>query len=336
MIYKLANMRIEISFLESFELGLTASDDVVFIVDMNVANLHKQLLEDVLMNKPVFLFNATEANKNLEHLHKIYNFFLNNNVKRSTVVVVIGGGITTDISAYAASTYKRGCRLNLVPTTLLGMVDASIGGKTAVNFEMIKNNIGSFYPAEKIIIFPLFLQTLGLEEYMSGLAEVIKCALIETTDFYDELLREKIDIKDIISRSIDFKMKLCQQDLYDKKERRLLNLGHTFAHVIESATQYNIKHGIAVALGIRMAAKLSVKRNTLSNMGFERINEILDNFSFPNKLQDLRVEISKAEIEKIIKQDKKNDQNINLILLSDEGAFVESGVSLAEIVEQFL
>jgi 3-dehydroquinate synthase len=153
--YTFGNRETEIIFSEDF---LFPKERGVAIVDSKVFSLYQGKLNELLNGLPVFIFKATEQNKSLKTVSEIYKFFQENNVNRSHVIYGVGGGITTDIAGFSASTYMRGCRLHLLPTTFLGMIDAAIGGKTAVNFQQTKNNIGSFYPAEKVYIFPEFLR----------------------------------------------------------------------------------------------------------------------------------------------------------------------------------
>jgi 3-dehydroquinate synthase len=250
------------------------------------------------------------------------------------LIIAIGGGITTDIAAYAASTFKRGCRLWLVPSTLLGMIDAAIGGKTAVNFHKIKNCLGSFYPAQKIIIDLEFLKTLDAEALLSGWAEIIKIYLISGLE--SELIdNAEPDLRNVIARSIQQKIKICQKDLYEENQRKLLNLGHTFGHVIESISEYKISHGRAVALGLRLAARLSFQKGIISDQRYAEINCLLDKYSFPQYKQDYLPQTSAKDLEIILAQDKKFGNRPLLVLFSEKGTYLDHDCSISEICKQF-
>ena len=186
MKYKFGSKETEISFYDNFNFRFDENVNKIFIIDKLVYELYKDKMFDIISNNPLLLFEAKEENKNLNEILKIYDFFHDNKVNRSTIIFGIGGGITTDITAFSASTYMRGCRLILIPTTFLGIIDAAIGGKTAINFKGIKNNIGTFYPAEKVIIILEFLKTLPEKEMKNGWVECIKIALIKPLNLYNQ------------------------------------------------------------------------------------------------------------------------------------------------------
>ncbi len=273
------------------------------------------MLENIIKDLPIYIFDAIEEKKTIDEIRKIYSFFLNNNVNRETIVVGIGGGITTDITAFAASTFKRGCRLQLIPTTFLGMIDAAIGGKTAINFNGIKNAVGTFYPAAKIYVNIEFLKTLSKENNNNGWAECLKVSLIKDTGLYEILSNKNAEItSEILSKSIEIKMNICKNDLTDSGDRRKLNLGHTFAHLIESASEYTISHGEAVAIGIRKAAKYSYNEKMISNDELIKIIELLDKFNLPSSISNKIKSKLKENGKKIILNDKKAGEKVRLVL----------------------
>jgi 3-dehydroquinate synthase len=290
-------------------------DKKVFIIDKNVYKLYKNKLDDYIKESPKYLFDAKENNKTIEEVKKIFSFFLENNVTRETVIIGIGGGITTDITAFTASTFKRGCRLQLIPTTFLGMIDAAIGGKSALNFNGVKNSIGTFYPAEKVHIFSGFLKTLTEKDRKNGWTECLKVSLINDNGLYELLYDGNLIITpEIVQKAIQIKMMLCEKDLYDSNERRKLNLGHTFAHLIESASEYSISHGEAVAIGIRKAAEYSYNEKMISNNEFNKINELLDKYNLPYTVSnEIKKKIKKSG-EELIFQDKKAGKRVRLVL----------------------
>ena len=301
---------------KSLDDSIKELDKKVFIIDKNVYNLFKEKLDLLKQDSPFYIFEAEEKKKTLTEVEKTYTFFIKNIVTRNTVIVGIGGGITTDIAAFAASTFKRGCRLQLVPTTFLGMIDAAIGGKTAVNYNGIKNNIGTFYPAEKVIINPQFLDTLPEKEILDGWAECLKVALIENGELLKILLKEKYKItEEIITKAIKIKLSICELDLTDKGERQRLNLGHTFAHIIESLSNYTISHGEAVAYGIKLAADVSYHKKYITSDDHEQILSLLDKYGLLIQIH-LKIKDYPAEVKRILLQDKKNDASINIVLFN--------------------
>lgn len=295
-----------------FEKAEKAIDEADFLVaDERLFNLFPKKLAGI-KTKPHFLMKATELKKNLKTLESILASMHEAKLSRSGLVVGIGGGIITDITALAASLYMRGCRLFLIPTTILAMVDAAVGGKTAVNFRNYKNNIGNFYPAEKIIIDEEFLQKLPRNEFQNGFIEIKKVAILKDNGLYEMIANPEHNLKEMIKRAIEIKLKFCEDDLFDRNRRRFLNLGHTFAHVIETSSHFEIPHGLAVAKGIVLAAKYSESLGLLQKNKRKIIEKLFSEDSLPNF-----PDISFSNFKNIIFKDKKRDKFINLILLED-------------------
>ncbi|NQV18625.1 MAG: 3-dehydroquinate synthase [Armatimonadetes bacterium] len=317
MEYFLNSKKTEIIFQNDFRIAFPKETKKVFLIDRKVYQLFKNKLCEII-DEASFFISASEENKSIKTIEHIYRFFRENNVNRSCIIIGIGGGITTDITAFAASTYKRGCRLILVPTTFLGMIDAAIGGKTAVNFEGIKNSIGTFYPAEKVFIIPKFLTKLPEKEIKNGLIECIKIALIRPSNLYDILISKKGKITfEILKMAIDLKLSICDKDLEDKNERKHLNLGHTFAHILESISNYEISHGTAVSIGLRAAAELSMQSRYIDDATYEKIIFILDFFQLPNKIPGKYKNRIKEKGLEILLQDKKATSRINVVLFNE-------------------
>jgi len=316
MEYFLNSKKTEIIFQNDFRIVFPKKTKQVFLIDRKVYDLFENEIGKIIEGASFFIY-ASEKNKSIKTIEQIYRFLRENNVNRSTIIIGIGGGITTDIAAFAASTYKRGCRLILIPTTFLGMIDAAIGGKTAVNFEGIKNSIGTFYPAEKVFIIPEFLNKLPGKEIKNGWVECIKIALIKPSNLYDVLISNKGKItSEILQQAIDLKLSICEKDLADKNERKHLNLGHTFAHILESISNYEILHGTAVSIGIRAAAKLSLQSGHIVDSIFKKINFILDFFQLPNKIPEKYKNRIRDKGLEILLQDKKATSEINVILFN--------------------
>jgi 3-dehydroquinate synthase len=315
MEYFLNSKKTEIIFQNDFKIVFPKGTKKVFLIDKKVYQLFENELGRIINGESFFIY-ALEENKSIKTIEQIYRFFQENNVNRSSIIIGIGGGITTDIAAFAASIYMRGCRLVLIPTTFLAMIDAAIGGKTAINFNGIKNNIGTFYPAEKVIINPRFLDTLPEKKMLDGWAECLKVALIENGELLKILLKEKYKItEEIITKAIKIKLSICELDLTDKGERQRLNLGHTFAHIIESLSNYTISHGEAVAYGIKLAADVSYHKKYITSDDHEQILSLLDKYGLLIQIH-LKIKDYPAEVKRILLQDKKNDASINIVLFN--------------------
>lgn len=289
------------------------------IVDKQVFELYPELF-DILPDSRLLKLSAGEQTKSLDTVRLIYDFLADNKVDRDTIIVVIGGGTITDLAAYAVSTYKRGCRLLLIPSTLLGMIDASLGGKTAVNYHSIKNLIGSFYPAEQVLLVPELLLTLSPNEIKNGLAEMLKLRFIipDLPEFSpDVVISENAEL---IFEYANAKLNICSQDLNDMGQRRLLNLGHTFGHALESYSNYSEAHGEAVAWGIATAARLSERLKLIDIPSLDLIINTLKRFGFKTELETSIKTGFLLKLPELIRQDKKvQDNNLTLILFKESG-----------------
>lgn len=309
------------------------------IVDKKVYSIYQQIFDQ---QYHYFILSACEGNKELGKVEEIISWLLSHNAQRSSWLVGVGGGIITDITAWIASNYMRGCHLALIPTTLTGMIDAAVGGKTALNFAGCKNLIGSFYPAERIIYIHGFLKTLEEKELFSGAGELIKTALLCGGEVLGRLyLLSNVwqnELEYFINEAVKYKLKVCQQDLKDQGKRMLLNLGHTFAHVIESASEFTVEHGRAVAVGIACAAELSYDRDYIKLERKKKIQNLLENILpyeyliLPQGVKDNI--INKGESYYL--HDKKNNGQPRLILFNGEEGFVIKNNIFWNEIEKYL
>jgi 3-dehydroquinate synthase len=236
----------------------------LYVVDTNTASLLRRALNGAEAANTVVI-EAGEANKTLASVERILSRALELGLARDSLFVGVGGGVITDMTAFAASLYMRGARLELVPTTLLAMADAAVGGKTGVDYGNSKNCVGTFYPASSIHVCPSVLASLSEAEYRSGLAEVVKTALLYAPKLY-EILKNRSDevlsrneslMLEVVKRCVQAKARVVERDLRESGERMYLNLGHTFAHALESVAGFGtVTHGEAVAWGIARAHAL--------------------------------------------------------------------------------
>ncbi|MCG8400450.1 MAG: 3-dehydroquinate synthase, partial [Firmicutes bacterium] len=230
-----------------------------------------------------------ETAKSWEVVHRLLTELIERRTERSGSLVGVGGGVVCDLTAFVASIYARGITLILIPTSLLAMVDAALGGKTGIDFGGYKNMVGTFYPADALVLLPECVATLSDREYRSGLAEVIKSALLSDETFVEHLedhgssllSREPRVVEEVVRRSLAVKGKIASEDFREGGGRAVLNLGHTFGHALEAVTGMSrFTHGEAVAWGIRCATRLSYTQGRCSAGYLARVERILDRYGF--------------------------------------------------------
>mgnify|MGYP000132562357 CR=1 FL=1 len=310
----------------------------LIVADKKVPKKNLSILKNKISckTKSIHLFNPSEKNKNQESVNKILDKLLVNNFNRGDCIISFGGGITGDVTGFAASIFKRGIKFINIPTTLLSQVDSSIGGKTGVNSEYGKNLIGSFYQPEMVISDTSALNSLPKREVICGYAEILKHALILDKKLFFWLqkngkkilnLSNKIVIQKAIYQSCKIKAKIVEKDEKEKDLRMILNFGHTFGHAFEATTNFSnkINHGESVLLGMLCAIEFASRNKILKNKDLNLIKEHYSTLSLTNKLNDY---FTKKDVKKIIqfmKSDKKNfDSKIKLILISKIGKTLKS------------
>lgn len=252
-----------------------------------------------------------EEHKHLDTLRGLYDRFVGARLERSSTVLALGGGVVGDISGLAAATFMRGVPFVQVPTTLLAMVDASIGGKVAVDHPSGKNLIGAFKFPHAVIADPDVLATLPVQELRAGLAEVVKHAIIGDAALFDELVRGEVDA-DMIARAMRVKIDLVERDPFEANVRAHLNLGHTFGHALEKLSGYHLRHGYAVAMGLAIAARLAARTGRCGDGTRDRIVDLLEQKSLPTRTPR---EFDAAQILEAMGADKKiREGKLRLIL----------------------
>lgn len=333
---KLNSNKCEIYFADEFNstfLNQYKNENALFVTDHNT----KKLFLNILDSQNFYSFPAGELSKNIFTVQSILEKALEKNLTRNSVFFAAGGGVVCDLTAFCASVFKRGARLVLIPTSLLAMVDASIGGKTGFDFAGIKNSVGSFYTAEKIFICFDFLKSLSKNEMKSGLAEIIKMGMINDKKILKLLHENEMEnfftstsqLKKIIYLSVRAKAKIIYKDFTEKNIRMFLNLGHTFAHGLETLTRFKmVSHGEAVAWGLAQELKLGLKLKLTNPEYAQKIFALLKKFNFQTEFYNTeilqRLNISESTFSKKIIQfmsnDKKNtDNRITFILQKNAG-----------------
>ncbi len=282
-------------------------ESVYFLCDTNTYQFCYPFFKS--LSDKVIIIPSGESNKQLRLIETIVEHLVSFGAKKNHLLVNLGGGVVTDIGGFAASIYRRGMKCVNVPTTLMGMVDAAIGGKTGVDHQHLKNYIGTFYQPEMVLISTEFLATLPYEEFLSAWAEVIKTGAILDAGLF-KMIEEDALLDDILKRCAECKHQVVQMDLYDNSHRQLLNFGHTIGHAYESyylQIEKPVKHGTAVAKG--MLAELEIAKSTgyLNADDCNRIQLLIQS--------KMSVEPIKSaewiEVKKLLWADKKNtDTNI--------------------------
>ena len=307
----------------------------LIVVDTKIPKEKLNILKKKITSKRkiIHFFNASEKNKNLKNVNLILNKLFKFNFNRNDCIISFGGGIVGDVSGFAASIFKRGLKFVNIPTTLLAQVDSSIGGKTGVNNKYGKNLIGSFMQPDLVISDINMLSSLPKREIICGYGEILKHSIISDRKIFNYLKKNCFKILKLkspfiekaIADSCKIKRNIVQLDEKEKNLRKILNLGHTFAHAYEATLSYSKKlnHGEAVILGIVSSAKFSFKNNILNEKDYEQIIKHINNLKIP---VNLNFYFKKKDINLIIKymkSDKKNNSSkINLILIKKIGKVI--------------
>ncbi|MBO7600969.1 MAG: 3-dehydroquinate synthase [Lachnospiraceae bacterium] len=319
------------------------ADKILIVSDSNVAKIYLDEVKALFDLKVyTFVFNAGEANKNEETLKEIINALYEAKFSRSDVILSLGGGVVSDMTGFAASIYMRGIKHVICPTTLLSMADASVGAKTAIDYNGKKNLIGAFYNPSLIYMNLSTLKSLPSREYYAGFAEIMKAGLIKDDKYYMWLIDNMYEIceKDpetvakMLYTAINIKKAVVEKDLYETTgERMLLNLGHTIGHGIESVLNDEYIHGECVSLGCVAAAYISSKLNYIDSDVYYEIRDMFVPFYLPISIETDKID----EIINAVYYDKKNALGkIRMVLLNRIGdAFVYDDVS-EELVREAL
>jgi len=293
-------------------------EHAVIITNEPVARLYAPLFKGL----KTLVIPAGESSKDLRTIESLAKSLLQMEATRSTLLIGVGGGVITDITGFLASAYMRGVPFGFVPTTLLGMVDAAIGGKNGVNLGMNKNMLGTITQPQFILSDTRFLDTLPDDEWSNGFAEIIKYACVFDGDLFDELSAHNIAwyraqdgtaLSGLIEKCVAWKNKTVMEDEKEKGIRKLLNFGHTAAHAIENL--YELPHGKAVAIGMVIACMVSVQVAGLDKGVTEKLKNLLSSYHLP-----VRINLNAAKAIEVLKMDKKrHDDMIDYIVLEKIG-----------------
>ncbi|MDR3236539.1 MAG: 3-dehydroquinate synthase [Prevotellaceae bacterium] len=304
---------------------------VIVITDEHIRELYPSYFTE----DEAIVIGCGESIKNLDTVAAIYSQLTHKEADRSTFILGVGGGVVCDITGFVASTYMRGMRFGFVPTTLLAQVDASVGGKNGVNFGGFKNRIGTFNQPDFVLCDTSFFNTLPEREIYSGMAEVIKSALIADAGMFgyiethvnEILTRQPAVMEHLIASSLTIKAAIVSRDEKEHGERRKLNFGHTIGHAIEQQTK--LTHGESVSIGMAVAAKLSEQSGLLSPASVEHIISMLQRVQLP-----VIPPLSADKIIHALSGDKKKEGDVlHFVLLNDIGHAVVKEIAMAQLRE---
>ncbi len=325
---------------------IVKGDRVVVVTNPVVKRLYGNLLKQSLTNygfeSVVLEIPEGEEQKTLQNASNLYGELSNCCTERSTPILSLGGGIIGDLAGFVAATYLRGVPFIQIPTTLLAQIDSSIGGKVAVNYDKFKNKIGAFYQPKLVISDIVTLRTLPVREHVSGMAEIIKHAVIWDKDLFD-YIEDNLDrikafndnnvLEELVFRAVNIKAKIIEQDEKDLNLRNILNYGHTVGHAIETLSEFNLKHGEAVAIGMMAAGRISNKMGMLSNNELYRMKNVIEKTGLVTKAPKIDI----AKLIEIMKHDKKVlAGKIRFVLLNSIGEAIMSDVVPLSLVEEVL
>lgn len=311
-------------------LDVITGTNVLIVSNETIAPHYLPSLKETLSNKKLhsFVLPDGEEYKSAEYFHHLLDFMIEAQLKRNDTVIALGGGVVGDLVGFTAASYFRGINFIQVPTSLLAQVDSSVGGKTAINHPKGKNLIGAFYQPLRVVTDVATLSTLPRREYISGIAEVVKIAMICDLEFFEWLekhasailSRQDESLITMIEWACRLKAQIVSQDEQEQGIRATLNLGHTFAHAIENKLGYGkLLHGEAVSIGIYWASLLSCQLKLISDSQLERIKTLLASFELAQDLPE-SFEITTDSIKAIassMQLDKKNDSAFIKLILPD-------------------
>jgi 3-dehydroquinate synthase len=304
---------------------------VVIITDENVYNIYGSKFPLF----PVLKIVPGEKSKRLKVIEKLAEQLLETGIDRSGFILAVGGGVVCDVAGFLASVYMRGIRCGFVSSSLLSQVDASTGGKNAVNLGKIKNVIGNFRQPEFVICDTAMLQTLHEQEYLSGLAELIKTGIIGDLSIFEIIeqnvaaiiKRDTLLLSDLVARSVRFKAKVVSKDEKESNLRRILNFGHTFGHAVEM--QKSMKHGFAVAKGMQFATDFSLQKGFISSAIRERIINVLQRFKL---LEEKYIPLHQVE-QHILHDKKRTGRDIHFIFIEGLGKPLIRTIPVSEVLD---
>lgn len=317
--------------LKDFLRGRSESKFLI-ITDENVFSLYEDRIKSIMKGLEYFIFKITpgEKSKSIENFVEINKFLVENNFNRGDAIIAFGGGVVGDLGGYVAASYLRGIDFLAVPTTLLSMIDSSVGGKNGINFMNLKNQVGSFYFPKYVHIDYSFLETLDERNINNGLAEIFKYSVLKDRELFEYLKSaDDLDYEMIIYKSLNIKLDFVRDDERDRGKRQKLNLGHTIGHGIESLSNYQLNHGESIGIGTIYMARAAYKLGLAEDDFYKDLIEAFMNHNLP-----ISYDFDTDEILEVLKHDKKIKNNrINIIIPTKIGEVMSKKIDFDELRE---
>ena len=313
--------------------AVSKAGTAVLVAGENVLPLYgervRRALEAAGLRVLCFPLTPGEGSKTLETYGRLLRFLSDNQITRSDVLIALGGGVTGDLTGFAAATYQRGIDFVQIPTTLLAMVDSSVGGKTAVDLPGGKNQVGAFWQPALVLCDPDTLRSLPEEEYRCGCAEVLKYGVLGSAAFFEELLALPIREQEehVIETCVTMKRDIVREDEFDRGLRQLLNLGHSFGHAVEACSGFTVLHGQAVAVGMALIARAAAEKGFCSAQTRDRITEGLRCYGLPTETDYPLSALAAA----VCADKKRSGASMRLVVPAEIGRCEIVKVPLAEI-----
>lgn len=333
--YQFSDKSLSVYFDANFQMleDIVDKENTILITDENVFANQSERFD----GWKTIVLEAGEKFKNQKTVDEIINRLIEFNADRQTFIVGIGGGVITDITGYAASVYMRGVKFGFVPTSILAMVDASVGGKNGIDVGVYKNLVGVINHPQFLLYDYTFLETLPEREWINGFAEIIKHACIKDKDMFNFLHEKSLDyfhsssknIGALVEQNVKIKYNIVSNDERETGDRKLLNFGHTLGHAIENTA--NLPHGSAVSIGMMAACTISEKINGFSKPEIKKVEELISEYHLP-----VSFEIDKEKTWEILLHDKKKSGNeMNFIVLDEIGKASVKKIPLSQLQEIF-
>ena len=331
-----------VTLVDDFSKTLVESslEKSFIVIDQAVFRLYNKRLQGILQKGKYLVIEATEFHKTLDYIEVVIKTLIDNGIKKNNILMAIGGGIIQDITGFVASILFRGIEWSFYPTTLLAQCDSCIGSKTSINVGEFKNQVGTFYPPQQLILDINFLKTLSPTDLKSGLGEIIKVHLLDgesslryITSHYTQDSSDLATFREMILRSLRIKRDIIEKDEFDKNYRNILNYGHTFGHAIESITGYKVCHGQAVTVGMDIANYISLRLAMLPQKSYKLMRKALEK-NYPE------FRLGKEQVEPLLvalSKDKKNiDQDLSLILTKGPGEMLKMKLPMDKSLKGYL
>ena len=315
------NVYIKRGLLSDISSYIDLNREIIVITDDFIPKIYLNTIKENMSNLQIFEVPQGEKSKSMEIAYSIIDDMIDSKITKKCLIIALGGGVVGDLAGFIASIYMRGVDFIQIPTTLLSQIDSSIGGKVGINATNMKNAIGSFYQPQLVLIDPDTLKTLSSREFNNGIAEMIKYGLIADKSIFTDLLEKDIipNIEDYIEKCIIIKKNYVINDVFDQKERQILNFGHTIGHAIEKYSNYKLLHGESISIGMTLMSK---KYNYYDNLV-----KTLVKYSLP-----FNYEYNKEEIYDYIKTDKKATSNsLNIVLVEEVGKGFIKKIAIKDI-----